>query len=68
MDLGTQRPRYGVKAWSRGGLLLEKYRYAPGPAQELPKHSHEEYQICLSLNFPGVYDYRGRATRCRSAA
>ena len=43
----------------RGGLLLEKYRYAPGPAQSLPRHSHDEYQICLSLDFPGVYGYRG---------
>ncbi len=51
--------RYGVRAWLRGGLLLEKYRYAPGPAEELPKHSHGEYQICLSLDFPGVYGYRG---------
>ena len=51
--------RYGVQAWLRGGLLLEKYRYAPGPAEELPKHSHGEYQICLSLDFPGVYGYRG---------
>jgi hypothetical protein len=40
-------------------LLLEKYRYAPGPAEELPKHPHEAYQICLSLNFPGAYGYRG---------
>lgn len=56
---GTEEPGHGVRAWLRGGLLLEKYRYAPGPAQELPKHSHEEYQICLSLDFPGVYGYRG---------
>jgi len=56
---GAEEPRYGVAARLRGGLLLEKYRYAPGPAQELPKHSHGEYQICLSLNFPGVYGYRG---------
>lgn len=50
---------HSIEAWSRGGLLLEKYRYAPGPAEELPKHSHGEYQICLSLDFPGVYRYRG---------
>lgn len=55
----TEEPRYGVEAWLHGGLLLEKYRYAPGPAEELPKHSHEEYQICLSPDFPGVYGYRG---------
>lgn len=40
-------------------MLLESYRYAPGPAGELPKHSHEEYQLGLSLNFPGEYRYRG---------
>jgi hypothetical protein len=62
---GAEETRYGVEAWLREGLLLEKYRYAPGPAEELPKHSHDEYQICLSLNFPGVYGYRGRPTRCR---
>jgi AraC-like DNA-binding protein len=56
---GAGDQRYGVVAWLRGRLLLEKYRYAPGPAEELPKHSHAEYQICLSLNFPGVYGYRG---------
>ena len=56
---GAGETRYGVVAWLRRGLLLEKYRYAPGPAEELPKHSHGEYQFCLSLNFPGVYGYRG---------
>ena len=56
---GAEETRYGVEAWLREGLLLEKYRYAPGPAEELPKHSHDEYQICLSLDFPGVYGYRG---------
>lgn len=56
---GDKGARHGTEAWARGGLILEKYRYAPGPADELPKHSHAEYQICLSLNFPGVYGYRG---------
>lgn len=59
MRLEAEDARYGVEAWLRDGLILEKYRYAPGPADELPKHSHGEYQICLSLNFPGVYRYRG---------
>ena len=56
---GAKGPRYGVEAWLRGGLILEKYRYAPGPAQALPKHSHGGYQVCLSLDFPGIYGYRG---------
>jgi hypothetical protein len=55
----VEEPRPAVEAWLRGSLLLEKYRYAPGPAEELPKHPREAYQICLSLNFPGVYGYRG---------
>jgi hypothetical protein len=25
----------------------------------LPTHSHEDYQFCLSLDFPGKYRYRG---------
>ena len=56
---GAEETRYGVVAWLREGLLLEKCRYAPGPAEELPKQSHNEYQIRLSLDFPGVYGYRG---------
>lgn len=56
---GTEEARPGIEAWLRGELLREKYRYAPGPAEESPKHSHDEYQICLSLDFPGVYGYRG---------
>ncbi len=59
IEPGTGETRHGIEAWLRDGLLLEKYRYAPGPAEELPKHSHDEYQICLSLDFPGVYRYRG---------
>jgi hypothetical protein len=55
----AEEPRPGIEAWLREGLLLEKYRYAPGPPEELPKHSHDEYQICLSLNCPGVYGYWG---------
>jgi hypothetical protein len=49
-----------VNGWSyEGGVTLESYRYAPGPASEGMKHSHEEYQFCLSLDFPGEYRYRG---------
>lgn len=39
-------------------VVLESYRYAPGRASEGPKHSHEQYQLCLSLDFPGEYRYR----------
>jgi hypothetical protein len=48
-----------VKVWSFRDILLESYRYAPGPAESLPTHSHEDYQFCLSLDFPGEYRYRG---------
>lgn len=40
-------------------VVLESYRYGPGPAGEVPRHAHEEYQIGLSLDFPGEYRYRG---------
>lgn len=48
-----------VRAWSSGDLLLESYRYAPGPPGATPPHTHDEYQFCLSLNFPGQNRYRG---------
>jgi AraC-like DNA-binding protein len=41
------------------GMLLEHYCYVPGPAGTLVTHAHEEYQLGLSLNFPGEYRYRG---------
>lgn len=59
--MGSEDGRHTVKAWSHGGVLLESYQYAPGPAAETPKHSHGEYQFCLSLNFPGEYHYRGES-------
>ncbi len=42
-----------VQVWSYGATIFESYRYAPGPASESIRHSHEEYQFCLSLDFPG---------------
>jgi hypothetical protein len=44
--------RHIVQAWSYGTTIFESYRYAPGPASESIRHSHEKYQFCLSL---GVY-------------
>jgi hypothetical protein len=55
----SKEDQHIIKGWSYGGVLLEFYRYAPGPASALPKHSHEEYQVGLSLDFPGEYYYRG---------
>ncbi|MFH0343791.1 MAG: AraC family ligand binding domain-containing protein [Chromatiales bacterium] len=59
----TQRARVSerqhiVSCWRFQDVLLETYHYAPGPAGGTPKHCHEEYQFCLSLNFPGEYVYR----------
>jgi AraC-like DNA-binding protein len=51
--------QHAIAVWSWQDILIERYRYAPGPAESLPKHSHEEYQLCLSVNFPGEYLYRG---------
>lgn len=48
-----------IQAWNRLECLLEMYDYAPGPASSTVRHSHDEYQFCLSLNFPGTYFYRG---------
>ena len=51
--------QHTVKAWSHHTMLFELYSYAPGPAEALPKHVHEAYQLCLSVDFPGEYYYRG---------
>ena len=42
-------------------MLLESYRYAPGHAAETHRHSHGDYQLCYSPNFPGEYRYRGES-------
>lgn len=49
---------HNIQAWTALGCVLELYRYAPGRADGTLRHSHEEYQFCLSLNFPGEYFYR----------
>jgi AraC-like DNA-binding protein len=41
------------------GVLVEWYRYPPGPAVRLPTHAHEEYQLNLTLDVPGGVHYRG---------
>ena len=52
-----------IRAWATEGILYEAYRYAPGPAEELPRHAHAEYQLALSFGFPGEYEYRGARHR-----
>jgi AraC-like DNA-binding protein len=49
----------GVEVWERAGILFEIYAYDPGPQAALPVHTHEHYQWCLSVDFPGCYQYRG---------
>ena len=48
-----------IKTWQTQSLLLEKYFLAPGRAEPLSKHSHEDYQIGLSFDTNGGYFYRG---------
>lgn len=43
----------------RHGLLLEWYRYPPGPAVALPTHAHADYQLNLSIGAAGGVRYRG---------
>jgi len=42
-----------------GPLVIETYRYEAGPAGTVPSHSHPDYQLCLSVDFPGEVRYRG---------
>jgi AraC-like DNA-binding protein len=51
--------QHTIRVWSWQDLLFELYAYAPGSAESLPKHVHDEYQFCLSVDFPGEYYYRG---------
>ena len=58
--MAKKQGQLGIQAWSLvEGVILESYRYAPGPASQSGKHSHEDYRFCLSLDFPGEYRYRG---------
>lgn len=41
------------------GVLLEWYRYAPGPPVVLPTHAHAEYQFNVSFGAAGGVRYRG---------
>lgn len=51
--------QHTVRAWSFRDALLEWHQYPPGPAGTVPPHVHDEYQFCLSVDFPGEYRYRG---------
>lgn len=46
-----------AKAWQFQDILLETYCFTPNLS--VPRHSHDEYQIGLTLTAPGEYQYRG---------
>ena len=48
-----------IKTWQFEDILLEKYCYSSGTIEPIPKHSHPEYQLGITLNRPGKYYYRG---------
>jgi AraC-like DNA-binding protein len=50
---------HDVRARVHDDVILEWYRYPPGPAGTVPSHSHEEYQLCLCLGSASRYRYRG---------
>jgi AraC-like DNA-binding protein len=53
------RPSPAVRVWNSAVGLIEEYEYPPGRAGEGRVHAHPHMQICLSLDFPGRYVYRG---------
>ena len=54
-----QRPPI-THAWQSRLGLVEDTSIPRGRADALPVHAHREMQVCLSLDFPGRYAYRGR--------
>ena len=48
-----------VRAWNSSLGVIEEYEYPIGKAGEGRLHAHHDIQICLSLDFPGRYTYRG---------
>jgi AraC-like DNA-binding protein len=50
---------HDVRARIYDDVILEWYRYPPGPAGTVPSHSHEEYQLCLCFGSASRYRYRG---------
>jgi len=50
---------HDVRGRIHDGIILEWYRYPPGPAGTIPSHSHEGYQLCLCFGSVSRYRYRG---------
>ncbi len=55
----TSQAQLTVNAALVGTTLFEQYHYGPGTVEPLPKHAHEEYQLCLCFQHHGEYQYRG---------
>jgi AraC-like DNA-binding protein len=56
----TVTARATVNTWLSRLGLIEEFEYPAGPAEVGEPHAHRHLQICLSLDFPGRYTYRGR--------
>ncbi|SDU56308.1 AraC family transcriptional regulator [Jiangella alkaliphila] len=52
-------PRPDATGLLRHDVLLEWYRYPPGPPVTIPRHTHDGYQLNLNLDLPGGIRYRG---------
>ena len=49
-----------ANAWPFEDGILESYYYGPGPAESMPNHFHEDYQLCLTLGGSDAeFHYRG---------
>ena len=56
----NQRKSHSAKAWLLQDGILEFYHYTPGSAETMPNHSHDDYQMCLSIGGTDVeFYYRG---------
>ncbi|WP_261891956.1 AraC family transcriptional regulator [Acaryochloris marina] len=45
----TQQKSHSARVWLIQDNILEFYHYAPGPPEAMPNHSHDYYQLCLSI-------------------
>ena len=57
--MSKKRSNVVVQTFQLPGMLIEKYFYSAGSIEPLPKHSHQEYQLGMSLDCQGEYYYRG---------
>lgn len=56
----AQHQSHSARAWLLGDSILEFYHYVPGAAEAIPNHSHDDYQVCLSIGGTDAeFYYRG---------